>query len=95
MPHELRAKKDLGLSNSVKLPVCKDIHNDMRRRLVREGDWSDDAMRSRGTYVANMYGYEAAGRIGEYTHSERNQVDHCARVDDFIFAVDVKDAISN
>jgi hypothetical protein len=94
-PEELRAKKDLGLSNSVKLPVCEDILNDMRRRLVREGDWSDDAMRSRGTYVASMYGYEVAGRIGEYTHSERNQVDHCARVDDFTFAVESKGIISN
>jgi hypothetical protein len=45
-------------------------------------------MRSRGTY-------EAAGRVGEYTQSERNHVNHCARVDDFTFTVENKRAISN
>jgi hypothetical protein len=35
-----------------------------------------------------MYGFETAGRIGEFTHCELGNQDHCARVDDFTFAVE-------
>ena len=42
-----------------------------------------------------MYGFEFASRIGEYTHSEPNQVDHCARADDFTFAVERTDGVRN
>jgi hypothetical protein len=86
-PAELRAKKDSGPSESVKLPICEEILADMRTRLWVEGDWSDAAKRDKATYIACMYGFEFAGRVGEYTHSEKNQIDHCARVDDFTFTV--------
>jgi hypothetical protein len=94
-PAELRAKKDEGLSETVKLPVCESIINDMRARLWVADDWGDDAKKSKAAYVANMYGFECASRIGEYTHSEPHQVDHCARVDDFTFAVEVAGVVRN
>jgi hypothetical protein len=77
MPHEAggaESQEGFGTVELGQAPVCEDILNDMRRRLVREGDWGDDATRSRGSYVASMCGYEAAGRIGEYTHSERTRI---------------------
>lgn len=86
-PAELRAKKDRGPAESVKLPICEEILTDMRTRLWVAGDWSDEAKRSKATYVGCMYGFEFTGRVGEYTHSERNQIDHCARMDDFTFTV--------
>jgi hypothetical protein len=52
-------------------------------------------MRGRATSLGATFGYEMAGRIGEYTHNERNQINHCVRVDDFTFAVEVEDTINN
>jgi hypothetical protein len=94
-PDELRVKKDQGHPVSVKLPVCQDMLADMKQRLVREGDLTDEGMRGRATSLGAMFGYEMAGRIGEYTHSERNQVNHCVRVDDATFAVEIKGTITN
>jgi hypothetical protein len=68
---------------------------DMKQRLGREGNLTDEGMRGRATALGAMFGYEVAGRIGEYTHSERNQVNHCVRVDDATFAIDVKGTITN
>jgi hypothetical protein len=94
-PGELRVKKDQGHLVSVKLPVCQDMLADMKQRLMREGDLTDEGMRGRATSLGAMFGYEMAGRIGEYTHSERNQVNHCVRVDDATFAVEIKGTITN
>ena len=94
-PAELRAKKDEGLSDTVKLPVCEGILSDMRTRLWIEGDWSDGSKKNKAAYVASMYGFEFASRIGEYTHCEQNSVDHCARVDDFTFIAEVTGGVKN
>ncbi len=94
-PEELRAKKDEGLADTVKLPVCESILQDMRERLWIEGDWSDHAKKSKAIYIASMYAFEFASRVGEYTHSEPNQVDHCARVNDFTFAVERPGGVRN
>ena len=87
-PDELRAKRDKGPSESVKLPVCEDILNDMRRRLWIESDWSDEGKKNKAAYIGTMYGFEFAGRVGEYTHHEPRTTDHCARVDDFTSTVE-------
>lgn len=42
-----------------------------------------------------MCGFEFAGRVGEYTHCERNQIDHCARMDDFTFTVKTTEGVKN
>jgi hypothetical protein len=94
IPEELRAKKDKGHPVYVKLLVCQDMLFDMKRCLVRAGDHTDEGMRDRAASVGATFGYEMAGRIGECTHSERNQVDDCVRVDDVTFAVEVKGTIS-
>jgi hypothetical protein len=72
----------------VNLPLCEDIFNDIKLRPVQKDVWSDNGMRSKVTSLGAMNGYETAGRIGEYTHNERNQVNRCARTDDFIFPMD-------
>ena len=60
-PDELRVKKDQGHPVSVKLPVCQDMLADMKQRLVREGDLTDEGMRGRATSLGAMFGYEMAG----------------------------------
>lgn len=94
-PDEIRAKKDLGPSDSVKHSVCESILTDMRRRLWIEDDWSDEGKKNKVAYVASMYGFECAGRVGEYTYHEPRNVDHCARVDDFTFTVEVLGVAKN
>jgi hypothetical protein len=94
-PEELRAKKDWGHPTSVKLLVCEDIINDLMSRLVQEEDWSDDGMRHKATSLGATYGYEMAGRIRECTYNERDQVNHCAVVDDFTFTVAINGSVSN
>lgn len=94
-PDELRAKKDLGRADTVKLPICEEILVGMRARLWAEGDWSDAAKRNKAVYLASMYGFEFASRVGEFTHCEQRQVDHCARVSDFVFAVEKGGVIRN
>jgi hypothetical protein len=92
---EIMAKKDKGHPVSVKLPVCQDMLIDMKRCLMREGDQTDKGMRGRAAALDATFGFEMAGRIGEYTHNERNQVNHCVRVDVVTFTVETKGAISD
>jgi hypothetical protein len=93
-PDELRAKKDNSPQSSVKLPICESILADMRARLWLPG-WSDEDKRSNASYVGTMYGFDAAGRVGEFTHCELGNPDHCARVDDFTFTIVSKGKIQN
>ena len=86
-PDELRALKDNGPVASVKLPICEGILSDLRTRSWPAG-WSDEDRRFKAAYVGTMYGFETASRIGEFTHCERGNQDHCARVDDFTFTVE-------
>jgi hypothetical protein len=46
-------------------------------------------------HVGTIYGFETAGRIGEFTHCELGNQDNCARVDDFTFAVETLGATTN
>lgn len=93
-PAELRALRDNGPSASVKLPICEGILTDLRLRSWPDG-WSDAAKRAKSAYVGTMYGFETAGRIGEFTHCELGNQDHCARVDDLTFTVETGGAIRN
>lgn len=43
----------------------------------------------RSEIMCGAYGFEFASRVGEYTHSEPNQQDQCARTGDFTFAVEI------
>lgn len=93
-PEELRAKKDSGPAATVKLPICEGILADMRVRLWPEG-WSDEDKRSKAAYVGTMYGFDAAGRVSEFTHCELGNQDHCARVDDFTFTIEAAGVSTN
>jgi hypothetical protein len=88
-PDEVRARKDEGPSSSIKLPICESILSDMRDRLWKGKDWSDESKKSKASYLACMYGFDTAGRVIEYTHCELGNHDHCARVDDLTFSVEV------
>ena len=93
-PDELRALKDNGPVATVKLPICEGILTDLRKRSWPAG-WSDEAKRLKAVYVGTMYGFETAGRIGEFTHCELGNQDHCARVDDFTFTVETRGVAKN
>ena len=93
-PAELRALRDNGPSASVMLPICEGILTDLRLRSWPDG-WSDAAKRAKSAYVGTMYGFETSERIGEFTHCELGNQDHCARVDDLTFTVETGGAIWN
>jgi hypothetical protein len=42
-----------------------------------------------------MYGFETAGRMGEFAHCEPGRQDYCVRVDNFTFVVDTSGATKN
>lgn len=93
-PSELRALKDSGPAATVKLPICEGMLTDLRVRSWPEG-WSDESKKLKSAYVGTMYGFETAGRISEFTHCERDSQDHCARVDDFTFTVELSGTTKN
>jgi hypothetical protein len=90
----VRALKDNGPAATVKLPICEGILADLRVRSW-PGGWSDEAKKVKAVYVGTMYGFETAGRIGEFTHCEPGSQDHCARVDDFTFVIENSGATRN
>jgi hypothetical protein len=85
---ELRAKKDSGPSTSVKLPICESLIADIRTLLWEE--WTDEAMGGNVLYMGLAYGFETAGRLGEFTHCEHGNQDHFARVNNFTFSVKIR-----
>lgn len=93
-PEELRVKKENGPPAPVKLPICEGIIADMRVRLWLEG-WSEEDKRSKAACVGTMYGFDAAGRVGEFTHCELGNQDHCASVDDFTFTIEKAGVVTN
>jgi hypothetical protein len=93
-PNELRALKDNEPAATVKLPTCEGILADLRAKSWPEG-WSDEAKKFKAVYVGTMYGFETAGRIGEFTHCEPGSQDHCTRVDDFTFVIETSGATRN
>jgi hypothetical protein len=86
-PDELRAPQDSGPTTTVKLPICEDILTDLRMTSWLEG-WSDEATTLKSVYAGTMFGFETAGRIGEFTHCELGNQDHFARVDKFTSAIE-------
>jgi hypothetical protein len=66
----------------------------LRLRSLPEG-WSDEDRRIKAAYVATIYGFEKAGRVGEFTDCELGNQDHCARVDDFTFTSETPGSTKN
>jgi hypothetical protein len=93
-PDELRAARDRGPVSTVKLPMCESLIAEMRLLLWVPG-WVDAGLGGKSLYMGVAYGWEAAGRIGEYTHCERGNQNHCARKDDFTFVVEVRGSTQN
>ena len=93
-PDELRAARDRGPLTTVKLPICESIISDMRLRLWAAA-WTDEALGGKSLYMGIAYGWEAAGRVGEYTHCEPGNQNHCARTDDFTFVVETRGVTRN
>ena len=87
-PTELRAKRNLGASDTVKLPVHEDLLYDMKINLWDGRAWSGPDLKSRMVYLGAMYAYDMGARVCEYTAAEQGKVDHCVRVDDLTFELE-------
>ena len=94
-PTEARAKKDRGPSDTVKLPICEDILNDIKLSCWGQLPWGPSNMKSRMLYVACVYGFDLTARISEYTTAEPGKTDHCVRLNDLTFAVRMEGGIEN
>jgi hypothetical protein len=94
-PDELRKRRDSEEGCSVKLPICHSVLVDMRTRRWEGLGWGDAHFPLRMLYVASMFAFELAARIGEYTKKENNGTDHCDRTDDLTFAVETASGSSN
>ena len=86
-PEELRAIHDAGRSESVKLPICEDILDAMRKRLWDRRSWTGSDLGSRMVYLASVYAFDQTARISEYTKAEQGRQDHCVRLDDLTFGL--------
>lgn len=85
---ELRAKRDAGAADTVKLPLCEAVLVAMRTRLWTDRAWEGPELDGRMTYIGCMWAYDMAARISEYTRAERGASDHCVRLDDLTFIVE-------
>ena len=84
-PSELRAMRNSGTSDTVKLPACQGMLVDMRTHLWDAQSWTGDGLIQRMTYLACVWGFDQSARVSEYTIPEPRAVDHCIRVDDLSF----------
>ena len=84
---ELRAKKDLGPSTSVKIPLCESLLKDMRVKLWAGRGWGREDIDCKMTYIGCMWGYDMDARISEYTAHEAGAEDHCVRCRDLVLGV--------
>ena len=85
---ELREMKDAEAANTVKLPFCWELLQDMWRRLWFGQPWEGAAITCRMIYLACVWGHDQSARIGEYTLREGKGSDHCVRVHDLAFTYD-------
>lgn len=88
-PEELRVKRDMGVSESVKLPVSQDVLGTMRTRLWCVDGWTPKDLASRMKYIGSMWAFDQAARVSEYTMAEPGAQDHCVRLDDLTFILKV------
>jgi hypothetical protein len=94
-PDELRRRRDSDEGCSVKLPICHSVLVEMKTRRWLGLGWSDADFTSRMLYLACMFAFELACRIGEYTKKENSGSDHCYRTDYLTFAVETASGSSN
>lgn len=82
---ELREKKNLGLSSSVKLPVCLSLLAARRERNWAARGWEYPDIDLRAVYLATMWAFDMGARVSEYTAAEKRGEDHCIRAGDLTF----------
>lgn len=94
-PVELRAKRDLGAPDTVKLPVHEDLLTNMRTQLWDDRAWNGTDLEKRMAYIAATYAYDMSARVSEYTAAEKGKVDHCVRVNDLTFEIETPSGTVN
>ena len=91
-PAELREKRNSAPTHTIKLPVSEDILTEMRSRLWDGLSWNDTDKEKRMKYLGCMWGFEMGARVSEYTRAELGGSDHCVRLDDLTFIIEVPGA---
>lgn len=94
-PKELRTKRDEGMADTVKLPICESLLNDMRTRMWTGKPWTGMGLKGRMSYVACVWGFDQSARVSEYTRAEPGATDHCVRLDDITFYRSMPDGVVN
>ena len=94
-PKELRTKRDEGMADTVKLPICESLINDMRTRMWTGKPWTGMGLKGRISYVACVWGFDQSARVSEYTPAEPGATDHCVRLDDITFYRNMPDCVVN
>lgn len=94
-PKELRAKRDAGTSDTVKLPICESLLIDMRTRMWTGMPWNGMGLKVRMAYVGCIWGFDQTARVSEYTRPEPGCTDHCVRLDDITFYCNTRDGVVN
>ena len=80
-PSELRAMRNSGISDTVKLPAWQG----MLVHLRDVQSWTGDGLIQRLTYLACVWGFDQSALVSKYTIPEPRAVDHCIRLDDVSF----------
>ena len=90
---ELRLKHESEAADTVKLPISEDVLEAMRARLWEHASWEGSGLDSRMAYVGCMWAFDQTAGISEYTKREPGGQDHCVRVDDLTFFLNVGDSV--
>ena len=94
-PEELRAKRNAGTTDAVKLPICEGLLDDMRTRMWTGKPWNGIGLKGRMAYVGCVWGFDQSARVSEYTRPEPGSTDHCVRLDDLTFYRTTLDGVIN
>ena len=90
---ELRVKHESEAADTVKLPISEDVLEAMRARLWDHASWEGAGLNTRMAYIGCMWAFDQTARISEYTTPEPGNQDHCVRVDDLTFILNVGDSV--
>ena len=90
---ELRLKHESESADTVKLPISEDVVNAMRARLWENAAWEGAGLDARMSYLACIWAFDQTARISEYTKPEPGNQDHCVRVDDLTFTLNVGESV--
>jgi hypothetical protein len=79
-------------SSTVKLPVFSELMNKLEEELWTSQGWDWTGRSKKGidckqVFMGIWWAYDLCARVGEYTHSQATDKDHCIRANELIFVL--------